>query len=160
MAMQGKSWDEMRCMECQICQTHRENRTRLIAPNDARIHEPAFLHAPYVHQNNEPKYHAMLLRSVEQAKHRYDAPRHILWVTAQDTPHNPKEISDNPAAMQKKLDRFFAVPRSTDSRHSRHLPNVPGHEGQSEREVGERRSRHDSEAYPLHNHRLGTALCR
>ena len=106
-------------MECQICETHRENRTRLIAPNDVRLREPAFLHAPYVHQNNEPKYHAMLLRSVEQAKHRYDTPRHILWVTAQDTPHNPKEISDNPASMQKKLDRFLQF-------HDQRTAGIPG----------------------------------
>ena len=117
--MKGNSWDQMKCLECHICQTHRENRTRLLAPNDARIHDPEFLHAPYVHQNNEPKYHAMLLRSVEQAKHRYDAPRHILWVTAQDTPHNPKEISGNPATMQKKLDRFLQF-------HDQRTAGIPG----------------------------------
>ena len=106
-------------MECHICQTHRENRKRLIAANDPRIHEPAFVQAPYVHQNNEPKYHAMLLRSVEQAKHRFDSPRHILWVTAEDEPHNQKEICDNPAKMHKKLDLFLQF-------HDQRTAGIPG----------------------------------
>ena len=61
----------------------------------------------------------MLLRSVEQAKHRYDAPRHILWVTTEDVPKNPKEISDNPASMKKKLERFLQF-------HDQRTAGIPG----------------------------------
>ena len=107
LATKGSVWTEMQPMECAVCQDHRNRRNRLVEPDDARLREPDFVRAPFVHQNNEPKYHAMLMRSVELAKHGYESPRHILWITAQDTPHNPKEISDDPAQIRKKMDRFL-----------------------------------------------------
>lgn len=118
MANSGsRQWSELHTLECSTCAQHRENRNRHIKPNDPRVHQEPFLQAPYVHQNNEPKYHAMLLRSVEQAKHCYSPPRHILWITAQDTPQNPKEICENITAMRNKLDRFLQS-RSENFRYS------------------------------------------
>ncbi len=60
--------------------------------------------APYVHKNNDPKYHAMLLRAVEDAKRGGDSPRHILWITAEDVARNPKELGRN---AEKKIIRFL-----------------------------------------------------
>ena len=58
-------------------------------------------------QNNEPQYHAMLLRVVEEAKHGSCGPRHILWVVAEDTPQNPKEIAEDLAKLKTKRERFL-----------------------------------------------------
>ena len=46
----------------------RRRRNRLVAPRDARIREMPFVEAPFIHPNNEPKYHALLVRAVEHAK--------------------------------------------------------------------------------------------
>ena len=68
MALDGSSWEKMQDMECDFCKQERKRRTRLIEPSDPRLFKEPFLSAPYVHRNNEPKYHAMLLRAVELAK--------------------------------------------------------------------------------------------
>ena len=107
MASAGASWDMMQCQECGVCQAERSRRNRLIDVDDTRVKREPFLSAPYVHQNNAPKYHAMLLRAVEEAKRGSDGPKHILWVRAQDTPHNPKEIAATPAKVDKQRDRFL-----------------------------------------------------
>ena len=92
-----------------MCQTERSRRNRLIEANDPRILKEPFLSATYVHQNNAPKYHAMLLRAVEEAKRGEGGPKHILWVRAQVTPHNPKEIAATPEKVDKKRVRFLQL---------------------------------------------------
>ena len=90
IALKGGTWEEAQSLECQVCKDERTRRNRLIEADDPRVLQEPFLSATYVHRNNEPKYHAMLLRAVEQAKRGRGGPKHILWVRAQDTPHNPK----------------------------------------------------------------------
>ena len=75
-------------------------------PEDSRLKVEPFLECPYVHQNNDPKYRAVLLRAVEETKRGYTKPRHILWVVAQGTPHNPKNIVGNLEKLKKKQDVF------------------------------------------------------
>ena len=60
-------------------------------------------------QLNEPKYHAMLLRSVEDAKHGEAAPRQILWMIAQDVPNNPRLLADTPLALEQQRMRFLQM---------------------------------------------------
>ena len=81
-------------------------------------HEP-FLSAPYVHRNNEPKYHAMFLRAVEMAKRNPGGPLHILWIRAHDTPHNPQEIASTAEKVQKKKERFLQF-------HDQKTAGIPG----------------------------------
>ena len=119
MALAGASWQEMQSKECSACQLERARRNRLISSDDARVLEEPFLSAPYVHQNNAPKYHAMLLRAVEHAKRGAEGPKHILWVRAQDTPHNPKEVAATPAKVDQKRDRFLQV-------HDQQTSGIPG----------------------------------
>ena len=61
-------WQYKVSTECTFCNIERQRRNRLLEPNDKRLHEEPFLSAPYVHKNNDPKYHAMLLRALESAK--------------------------------------------------------------------------------------------
>ena len=87
--------------------------------DDPRLKVEPYLSAPYIHQNNEPKYHAMLLRAVEHAKHGGARPRHILWIVRQDVPHNPKEIAISPDKLQKKRERFLQY-------HDQKTAGIPG----------------------------------
>ena len=107
MAAAGKAWEEMIIMECDICSSERKRRCRVMAPQDKRVHQELFLSAPYIQQNNDPKYHAMFLRANETAKHGFDKPQHILWVDAIDEVHNPKEIAKNPEQLDRKKERFL-----------------------------------------------------
>ena len=61
----------------------------------------------------------MLLRAVEEAKRGEGGPKHILWVRAQDTPRNPKEIAATPEKVDKKRDRFLQF-------HDQHTAGIPG----------------------------------
>lgn len=70
MAQKGTTWQAQVSMECDVCSAERQRRNRLLAPKDPRINSEPFLSAAYVHKNNEPKYHAMLLRAVEDANRR------------------------------------------------------------------------------------------
>ena len=97
LAEAGVKWASMVLMECVECATERRRRNRLIEPQDPRIRQSPFIDAPYVHQHNEPTYHALLLRAVENAKRGSSKPAHILWVVAQDSPTNPAEVASSPA---------------------------------------------------------------
>ena len=66
MALAGAAWSAMQEEECEVCKAERGRRNRLVEARDPRILQEPFLSAPYVHQNNAPKYHAMLLRAVEE----------------------------------------------------------------------------------------------
>ena len=88
-------------MVCVECATERQRRNRLIEPQDPRIWQSPFIDALYVHQHNEPKCNALLLRAVENAKRGGSTPASILWVVAQDTPTSPAEVASNPAEIQR-----------------------------------------------------------
>ena len=83
------------------------------------MRQEPFLSAPYVHRNNEPKYHAMLLRAVEEAKRGHGGPKHVLWIRAEDSLHNPKEIGKTEEAIKKKLNRFLQY-------HDQKTSGIPG----------------------------------
>ena len=119
MALAGEAWENMQSRKCYVCQMERIRRNRLIAAEDPRVLQEPFLSAPYVHQNNTPKYHAMLLRAVEQAKRGAEGPKHILWVRAQDTPHNPKEVAATPEKVEQKRNRFLQY-------HDQQTAGIPG----------------------------------
>ena len=107
LAKRGASWEALCCLECDGCRTERARRNRLVAAKDPRIRAPPFVRAPFIHQNNEPKYNALLVRAVEDAKRGGDDPAHILWAIAQDTPLNPAEIAGTPAQMERKRSRWL-----------------------------------------------------
>ena len=105
--------------ECTACSIERKRRCRLVEPQDARVLRETYLSAPYVHQNNQPKYHAMLLRAVEWAKRSQSKPLQILWVRAQDTPCNPKDIGRTPEKIDAKLEHFLQF-------HDQQTGDIPG----------------------------------
>ena len=109
MAKRGATWEEMKHTECSNCQSERERRNRLVAQNDPRIHRPPFLHAPYIHTNNDPKYHALLLRAVEEAKHHETGSKHILWMFAQDDPVNASELGKDAKQAAKKRNQWLQL---------------------------------------------------
>ena len=113
---QNATWQTMQAMECDYCASERERRNRLILPSDPRVNEEPFLSAPYMHKNNEPKYHAMLLRSAENAKKNR---QYILWFCAQDTPDNPAQIAKNPHELKARLEKLLWL-------HDQKTANIPG----------------------------------
>ena len=93
MSACGKEWDDLQREECHLCAQEREQRSRLLAEADKRVKQEPFVDAPFIHKNNEPKYHALLLRAEEHAK---AAGKFCLWFAAEDTPVNPAEVGKNP----------------------------------------------------------------
>ena len=106
----------MQRMECSTCKTERDRRSRLLEEVDPRVREEPFLSAPFIHKNNEPKYHAMLLRAAEKAK---TDRKYALWFAAKDTPDNPAQICKNPGKLQERLQRFLQY-------HDQQTAGVPG----------------------------------
>ncbi len=92
---------------CAICTAERTRRNRVVDSNDARVREEPFLSAPYIHRNNEPKYHAL-----QQRLNR-------LWFAAQDKPCNPREIAKDPQQLSKQLERFLQF-------HDQRTAGIPG----------------------------------
>ena len=90
-----------------------------MAAKDPRTQERPFLQAPYVHPNNEPKYHALLVRAVEHAKRSAPSPSYILWVVAEDHPTNPAEVGRNDAEIKKKAQRWLQY-------HDQLTEGIPG----------------------------------
>jgi len=109
-------WEEHAKQECGACQTERERRCRLFTPQDAECQQDVFLEAPYVHQNNEPKYHALLLRAQEYAKRRQI---HCLWFQAVDRICNTAEIPKDPQKLKAKRERFLQF-------HDQKTAGMPG----------------------------------
>ena len=68
MSEEEPNWPAMQELECAVCKTERERRNRVMAEEDPRVRQEPYLSAPFIHKNNEPKYHAMLLRAHEQAQ--------------------------------------------------------------------------------------------
>jgi hypothetical protein len=91
----------------------------LVSAHPDTATKPPFLDAPYVHQNNQPKYHAMLLRAVEHAKRGWSSPRQLFWVKAIDSPLKPSDIGRTPEEVDKKLARFLQF-------HDQMTKGIPG----------------------------------
>ncbi len=75
-----------------------------------------YLSAPFIHKNNEPKYHANLLRANEQAKTER---KYTLWFAATDIPENPAQIVKTPSRQQQRLQRFLQF-------HDQQTAGIPG----------------------------------
>ena len=116
MAASDSQWAAMQRMECSQCQTERERRNRVIAAEDSRVRSEPYLSALFIHTNNEPKYHAMLLRAHEHAKRLR---KHVLWFQALDDPENPSQIVKKPERLQQRLREFLQM-------HDQHTAGVPG----------------------------------
>ena len=119
MAREGHTWEDMCAMECSMCAEERQRRNRLATPQDMRLSRAPFLDAPYVHQNNEPKYHALLTRALEHAKRNGEGPKHVLWVVAKDTPHDTPEFRISKDQLDKKRARWLQF-------HDQHTSGIPG----------------------------------
>ena len=78
-----------------------------------------FLKAPYVHQNNQPKYHAMLMRALEHAKRGSEVPQQVLWVRAEDTPVKTQDVGRSPEQVDRKLELFLQL-------HDQKTGGIPG----------------------------------
>ena len=116
MAEQELDWEAMQELECPVCQAQRERRNRVLAAEDTRVRSEPYLSAPFIHKNNEPKYHAMLQRAHEQAKMQR---KPVLWFAAVDTPANPAQIVNTPAKLKQRLQRFLQF-------HDQQTAGVPG----------------------------------
>jgi len=113
---EGASWETLQGMECKNCQIERERRNRLIMPEDPRVVQEPFVSAPYMHKNNEPKYHAMLLRAAEHAKQQR---QYTLWFAAEDAPENPAQIAKTPQKLKERLERLLQL-------HDQKTAGIPG----------------------------------
>ena len=116
MAAEGHAWSAMQALECAICTRERDRRNRALEAEDPRVHLEPFLSAPFIHKNNEPKYHAMLLRAAEQAKRTR---KYILWFAAVDHPENPAQIVKTPGKLKQRLERFLQF-------HDQQTAGIPG----------------------------------
>ena len=64
-------------------------------------------------------YEANPIQKIIEVKRGAEGPKHILWVRAQDTPRNPKEIAATPAKVDQKRDRFLQF-------HDQQTAGIPG----------------------------------
>ena len=102
MAQEGHTWEDMSAMECTTCAQERQRRNRLAAAKDPRLSRAPFLEAPYVHQNNEPKYLALQTRALEHAKRNEEGPKHVFWIVAKDKPDDSPEFRIPEDQLDKK----------------------------------------------------------
>ncbi len=121
MRKRGATWEQVcaQAPECGLCAAERERKSRLASPDDPRLRQRDFLQAPYIHKHNEPKYHALLLRAVENAKRSSKGPQHILWAIAEDTVQNPNELVGSVEQLEKKRARFLQF-------HDQKTAGLPG----------------------------------
>jgi hypothetical protein len=86
MQAQQKTWAARATLECDTCKAERKRRCCVAIQgnhNEKKHETEAFVHAPYIHPFNYPKYHAQQLRSIIFAKAKH---RRLLWVRAHDWP--------------------------------------------------------------------------
>jgi hypothetical protein len=121
LAEQGADWATMLRVapECDVCSQERLRRCRLVTKHPEEVKLSRFLHGQYVHQNNQPKYHVMLLRALEHAKRGADAPRQAFWVRAWDTPVKNSDIGRNAEEIDRKLLRYLQL-------HDQTTSGIPG----------------------------------
>ena len=103
-------------MECSLCKAERDRRNRVMAGDDPRVRSEPYLSALFIHQNNDPKYHAVLLKAHEQTKMLR---KHVLWFAVVDFPENPAQIVKTPGKLKERLDHFLQY-------HDQHTAGVPG----------------------------------
>ena len=69
-----------------------------------------------MHKNNEPKYHAMLLRA---AKHGKKEGKHILWFAAVDEPDNPQQLAKSKERLHERKQKLLQT-------HDQKTAGIPG----------------------------------
>ena len=87
-----------------------------MTPQAAAVQESKFVDAPYVHQHNEPKHHALLLRAAEYAKRRK---KYCVWFRAHDTIMDKAERPKDPFKLQTKKERLL-------QKHDQQTKGMPG----------------------------------
>ena len=140
MADGEPNWPAMQDLECDCCKTERERRNRIMAAEDPRVRREPFLSAPFIHNNNEPKYHAILLRAHEQAKHQR---KHVLWFALADRIDNTAQIATTPAKLEPRLQRLLQYHDQQTARVPGFNPFYDGHASRGDGEVGEGEERGD-----------------
>ena len=116
LMMRGASWSTCQALECDMCKRKRERRNRVITSGDKRVTQKPFIDAPYMHKNNEPKYHAMLLRAAEHGKKEG---KHILWFAAVDEPDNPQQLAKSKERLHERKQKLLQI-------HDRKTAGIPG----------------------------------
>ena len=103
------TWQARRSKECNTCEVERRRRCRVLYPgdmnNDAHMQEP-FVHAPYIHPWNAPKYHAQQLRAVAFAKAKN---QRVLWIVARDWPVAGKDETFTAARLAAMRQQFLRL---------------------------------------------------
>ena len=94
----------------------RERVGTAYTPQDQEAQQDTFIEAPYIHQNNEPKYHATLLRAREYAKRRH---LHCLWFQAIDRIHKTADKRKDPEKLKLQHQRFLQF-------HDQRTAGIPG----------------------------------
>ena len=101
------SWDARRALECDACAAERRRRCRVLrGGEDSRHLEEPFVHAPYVHPFNAPKYHAQQLRAVHFAKAKR---RRLLWTVAYDKPLTADDAYLSSEALRQQRQRWLEL---------------------------------------------------
>ena len=99
------NWRRRRSQECEKCATERKRRCRVLDSSDlspALEDDARFQDAPYIHANNEPKYHASQIRALHFAKARKTM---VLWFFAEDRPltqHIDTELVGKPMNINER----------------------------------------------------------
>ena len=87
----GFTWEARQSSECAKCKAERLRRCRVLYPggmtDNLHMEEP-FVHAPYIHPWNAPKYHAQQLRAIAFAK---ASNLRVHWIVARDWPIPTKD---------------------------------------------------------------------
>ena len=106
---EGTPWHSRGAMECDLCETERLRRCRVVLPtnHNANKHkEMPFIHAPYIHPFNAPKYNAQLLRSVKYAK---GLNKRLLWVRAFDLPLAEEDKGLNVGDLERRRRQWLQI---------------------------------------------------
>ena len=97
-------WTTLLSQECSVCHDERKRRNRLLEGQSELVSQAPFSSAPYIHKNNEPKYHAMLLGAAEQGKRER---QHMLWFAAVDIPLMRQRFAKTREACRRSLNVFY-----------------------------------------------------
>ena len=106
---EGTPWHSRGATECDLCETERLRRCRVVLPtnHNANKHkEMPFIHAPYIHPFNAPKYNAQLLRSVKYAK---GLNKRLLWVRAFDLPLAEEDKGLNVGDLERRRRQWLQI---------------------------------------------------
>ena len=106
---EGTPWHSRGATECDLCETERLRRCRVVLPtnHNANKHkEMPFIHAPYIHPFNAPKYNAQLLRSVKYAK---GLNKRLLWVRAFDLPLAEEDKGLNAGELERRRRQWLQI---------------------------------------------------